>query len=176
MTKRLWLWLPFAGFALVLGLLIHGLVAPESHDIPSQWVGQPMPHFDLPAASSSRPGFSSANLTAGKPHLVNIFASWCIPCAAEAPQLVALTKAGVEVDGIALRDRKVDLDAFLERNGNPYARIGSDTTSSVAMALGSTGVPETYLIDSKGIIRLQHIGVLYDDDVPRLIAQMKALH
>ena len=171
--RRLWLWLPVTGFGLLLGLLLRGIMAPTSHDIPSHWVGQPMPGFNLAAASSSRPGFASANLADGKPHLVNIFASWCIPCAAEAPQLGAIAKAGIDVDGIALRDKPEDLDAFLARNGNPYARIGSDPASGVAMAMGSTGVPESYVIDGHGIIRAQQIGAIMDADVPDLVAQLR---
>ncbi len=171
--RRLWLWVPLALFALCLGVFGFSLMHPTSRDIPSQWVGHPMPAFNLPAAASSRPGFALANLADGRPKLVNIFASWCIPCAAEAPLLEAIAKQGVEVDGIALRDRPADLDVFLTRNGNPYTRIGGDITSSVAIALGSTGVPETYVIDGKGIILKQHIGELHDDDVAELVALVR---
>jgi cytochrome c biogenesis protein CcmG/thiol:disulfide interchange protein DsbE len=167
--KRLWFWVPLGITALLFGVFGYSIMHPASRDIPSQWVGHAMPQFDLPAAASSRPGFAFANLANGKPKLVNIFASWCIPCAAEAPLLAAVSKEGVEVDGIALRDKPADLDAFLARNGNPYTRIGGDVTSSVAIALGSTGVPETYVIDGKGVILKQHIGELHEDDVVELV-------
>lgn len=171
--RRLWLWLPLAAMALLFGVFGYSLMHPSSRDIPSQWVGHPMPAFNLPAASTSRPGFTIANITDGKPKLVNIFASWCVPCAAEAPLLTAIAQQGIEVDGIALRDRPADLDTFLARNGNPYTRIGGDVTSSVAMALGSTGVPETYVVDGKGVILKQHIGELHDDDVADLVALVR---
>ena len=172
--RRLWLWVPLALFGLFMGLFMRGLLNPSSRDIPSQWVGQPMPQFILPPAASSRPGLAFANLADGRPKLVNIFASWCIPCAAEAPVLEALKQQGAEVDGIALRDRPEDLDAFLVRNGNPFTRIGGDVTSSIAIALGSTGVPETYVIDGKGIIRKQHIGELHAEDIEGLLATLRA--
>src|SRR3546814_3631129 len=101
-----------------------------------------------------------AEFQKGKPRLLNIFASWCVPCAAEAPQLAVLKEAGVAIDGIAIRDSREDLDRFLARWGNPYARIGSDVDSSVQIALGSSGVPETFVIDGKGMIVYQHIGAI----------------
>jgi cytochrome c biogenesis protein CcmG/thiol:disulfide interchange protein DsbE len=171
--KRFWLWAPLGVTALLFGVFGYSLMHPASRDIPSQWVGHPMPPFNLPAAATNRPGFAFANLAYGKPKLVNIFASWCVPCAAEAPLLTTIAQQGVEVDGIALRDRPQDLDAFLARNGNPYTRIGGDVTSSVAIALGSTGVPETYVIDGKGIILKQHIGELHDDDVAELVQMVR---
>jgi cytochrome c biogenesis protein CcmG, thiol:disulfide interchange protein DsbE len=91
------------------------------------------------------PGLSSADYAKGKPRLLNVFASWCLPCAVEAPQLAALRQAGVEIDGIAIRDRSEDVAAFLERYGNPFTRIGRDDVSAVQLALGSSGVPETFI-------------------------------
>jgi cytochrome c biogenesis protein CcmG/thiol:disulfide interchange protein DsbE len=112
-------------------------------------------------------------MTDGKPRLLNLFASWCIPCAAESPQLAALAAQGAEIDGIAVRDHKDDLAAFLARNGNPYTRIGGDDVSAVQMAIGSSGVPETFVIDGKGIIRYQHIGDVRPEDVPLLLQKLR---
>jgi DsbE subfamily thiol:disulfide oxidoreductase len=84
--------------------------------------------------------------------------SWCIPCAAEAPQLMALKQAGVAIDAIAIRDARPDVDAFLARNGTPYSRIGLDARSGVQIALGSSGVPETFVIDGNGTVILRHAG------------------
>jgi len=169
-----WRWMPLVLFGLLVGLVARQLTHPMTHDIPSHWVGHPMPQFDLPPAASSRPALSFANLSDGKPKLVNIFASWCIPCATEAPVLAEIAKQGVEVDGIALRDKREDLDGFLAQNGNAYARIGGDVTSSVAIALGSTGVPESYVVDGKGIIRRQYIGELTEADISGVLAEMRA--
>jgi len=172
--KSFWRWLPLILFGLLAGLVTRALIFPTPRDIPSKWVGHPMPGFDLPAAAASRPGLAIRDLANGKPKLVNIFASWCIPCAAEAPVLRRMTLEGVEVDGIALRDQRADLDRFLARYGNPYRAIGGDVSSSVAIALGSTGVPETYVVDGKGIIRKQYIGQLTDADVPAVIEALRA--
>ncbi|NWM30154.1 redoxin domain-containing protein, partial [Escherichia coli] len=78
-------------------------------------------------------------LATGKPRLLNVFASWCIPCIAEAPQLLKLRQAGVEIDAIAIRDTPEAVQAFLERNGDPDARIGDDPTGKAQIALGSSG-------------------------------------
>jgi cytochrome c biogenesis protein CcmG/thiol:disulfide interchange protein DsbE len=102
-----------------------------------------------------------------------VFASWCLPCAAEAPQLLQLKQAGAVIEAVAIRDRPEDIGDFLKRYGNPYQRIGSDPTSSVQIAIGSSGVPETFVIDGKGIIRHQHIGDIRSENVPELLAELE---
>ena len=79
----------------------------------------------------------------------------------------------MQIDGIAIRDRPEDVAAFLARNGNPFARIGADDVSSVQMAIGSSGVPETFVIDGKGIIRYQHIGEIREDQLPLILDKLK---
>jgi cytochrome c biogenesis protein CcmG/thiol:disulfide interchange protein DsbE len=168
-VNRWLLWLPLALFGLLFGAVALGLMTPKDNLIESKMVGKPMPAFALPAAIEQRPALSSADLAGGKPTLLNIFASWCVPCIAEAPQLMALQRAGVEINAIASRDTPEDIANFLNRWGNPYTRIGTDTTSKVQLELGSSGVPETFVIDSKGIIVHQHIGDIREEDVAKLI-------
>ena len=102
-----------------------------------------------------------------------MFASWCIPCIAEAPQLLKLKQAGVEIDAVAIRDTPDAIADFLARNGDPYASIGDDKASSVQLALGSSGVPETFVIDGQGRIVQQHVGDIRADEVPGLIAAVR---
>ena len=166
------IWLPLVLFSAFVALVGYNLVKPASRDVPSRLIGQPLPQFDLPAVAQGRPGLSRAQMADGKPRLLNIFASWCVPCAAESLQLAALAAQGAEIDGIAVRDHKEDLAAFLARNGNPFTRIGGDDVSAVQMAIGSSGVPETFVIDGKGIIRYQHIGDIRPEDVPMLLQKL----
>ena len=175
MKSRWVLFVPLAIMGLLFGAFIYRLTVPGETLIQSQWINKPMPLFDLPPATAGVPGLKSSQLADGKPRLVNVFASWCIPCRAEAPQLEALKRAGVPIDGIAIRDRPDDVAQFLNEFGNPFDRIGSDMQSSVQIALGSSGVPETFLIAGKGIIREQIQGVILDEQVPEIIAKLEAM-
>ena len=171
--KRLWIWIPLALFFLFFGVVANGLMYPAEQAVVSKMVGKPAPSFSLTPAIDTLPGVGSANLIDGKPKLVNIFASWCIPCAQEAPVLEELARRGVEIHGIAIRDRRQDLNRFLERNGNPYTRIGLDTESKVQIAFGSAGVPESFLIDGKGIVRRQIVGDIRPGDVNSIVAELR---
>jgi cytochrome c biogenesis protein CcmG/thiol:disulfide interchange protein DsbE len=172
-SGRGWIvWLPLIIIG-VLGLLFAwGLKRGENTLIASQWINKPVPLFDLPPAVPTQPGLASRDLGMGRPHLLNIFASWCVPCKVESPQLDQLRARGVPVVGIAIRDRPQDLAVFLAENGNPYAAIGADERSEVQIALGSSGVPETFLVDGNGIIREQIQGIITDDMVPEIAAKL----
>jgi cytochrome c biogenesis protein CcmG, thiol:disulfide interchange protein DsbE len=172
--KRLWLWLPLGMFLAFFGVVAHGLMNPATRTITSKMIGKPAPAFSLEAAMPGVQGLGSANLQDGKPKLVNIFASWCVPCIAEAPVLAEMARQGVDIEGIAIRDRPQDLARFIARNGNPYRRIGADTDSKVQIGFGSSGVPETFVVDGKGIIRHQHIGDIQPGDVPEILAALRA--
>jgi cytochrome c biogenesis protein CcmG/thiol:disulfide interchange protein DsbE len=132
-------------------------------------VGKPLPDFALAPLLPGKPGLTSADFRQGKPRLLNVFASWCVPCIAEAPQLMTLKAAGVPIDAIAIKDTAPAVTGFLRANGDPYARIGSDVHSRVQLALGSSGVPETFVIDGRGVIVAQHVGDIRADDVPGLL-------
>jgi cytochrome c biogenesis protein CcmG/thiol:disulfide interchange protein DsbE len=168
--RRLFLWLPLALFAAFLIVVAWKLSEPGDATIPSQMIGKPLPDFALAPIVPNHPGLRAAELRAGGPRLVNVFASWCIPCRVEAPQLDALKRRGVPIDAVAIRDRPEDVAAFLQQYGDPFDRIGSDPRSQVQFALGSSGVPETFLVDGSGIIRLQHIGDIRDDEVAEIYA------
>ncbi|HWI86784.1 MAG TPA: DsbE family thiol:disulfide interchange protein [Sphingomonas sp.] len=172
MSERL-KWLPLIAFVLLGSALTYGLAKPNDTNITSKMIGVSVPAFKLPPATAGVPGLSNTDLTTGEPHLVNIFASWCVPCIAEAPQLKAIADAGVPVVGIAVRDRPEAVARFLARHGNPFRAIGSDSMSRVQMALGSSGVPESFVVDGKGNIRQQTIGPINPQDVAGVIAAVR---
>lgn len=171
--RKILLWLPLTLFALILGVMGHGILNPEQTTVPSKLIGTAVPAFDLPAAVPSHPALKSGDLAGGKPVLLNIFASWCVPCIAEAPVLEELKAKGVTIHAIAIRDTPEDVARFLSEHGDPYARIGSDVTSRVQISLGSSGVPESFVIDGKGIIRHQHIGDIQPQDIPKILQALK---
>lgn len=167
-------WAPLVLFILLGSALTYGLAKPESNTIKSKMVGVSVPSFTLPAAVPGVPGLSSSDLATGRPHLVNVFGSWCLPCMAEAPQLKQIADAGVPVVGIAVRDKPKALQRFLGRYGNPFRAIGADDASQVMMAMGSSGVPESFVIDGQGRILQQQIGPINAEDVAGIVAAVKA--
>ncbi len=164
---------PLVIFALVLAGLVWRLAVPANIAVESRLKGQPVPAFDAPALIAGKPGLSSTDLRGGGPRLVNIFASWCVPCIAEARVLGQLKQRGLAIDGIAIRDRAEDVTRFLAEHGDPYQRIGTDPESRVQIALGSSGVPESFVVDGRGVIRYQHIGPIEEADVAMILSQMK---
>jgi cytochrome c biogenesis protein CcmG, thiol:disulfide interchange protein DsbE len=173
-VKRFWLWIPFGLFVIFFAVAAFGLRNPSDGIVRSTMIGKPAPTFSLPPAVDGMPGVGVANLRDGKPKLVNIFASWCGPCAYEAPILEQLAKQGIEIYGIAIRDRPQDLNRFLARYGNPYTRIGADNDTKTQISFGSAGVPETFVVDGKGIIRHQIAGGIDPSNVNELLAALGA--
>jgi cytochrome c biogenesis protein CcmG, thiol:disulfide interchange protein DsbE len=173
--KKLLLWSPFAVFAGLLIIFAIGLIYPSDRDVASGMVGRAMPQFTLSKVVGTHPGLDSKYFSDGKPRLLNVFASWCVPCLTEVPVLVGMKAQGVEIAGIAIHDRPDALAKFLADNGDPYSSIGDDPNSRTQIAFGSAGVPETFIVDGKGIIRHQHIGVIMPNDVPIILGKLKAL-
>ena len=165
--------LPIAVLGVVLAALVWRLANPEDTTIRSRLAGKPVPEFALPPAVPGKPGLASADFAKGQPRLLNVFASWCVPCIAEAPLLQQLKRRGVPIDAIAIRDRPEDVADFLARHGDPFERIGSDDNSRVQLALGSSGVPESFVIDGRGRIRYQHVGEIEPGDVPLILAELE---
>ena len=161
--RRLLLVAPFgvavlagAGFWTVLKRMKAGRFDP--HDVPSQLIGKQAPDFSLPGLAD-RQGFAAADLvTSKRPVLVNFFASWCVPCIIEAPELMALSREGLPIWGIAYKDTPTAAGAFLARHGDPYARIAEDKPGRVAIDWGVYGVPDSYLLDSTGVVRWRMAG------------------
>ncbi len=124
-------------------------------------IDKPVPQFTLQAVEGlGVPGFDTAALQ-GEPTLVNVFASWCIPCRDEHPLLEALkTKTGVRLFGINHSDAPENARAFLAELGNPYDAVGADRDRRVSIDWGVYGVPETFLVDADGTIVYKHVGPL----------------
>ncbi|PVX31621.1 redoxin family protein [Sphingomonas pokkalii] len=171
--KKLLIWLPLGLFVIVFALVVNGLIEPSDRLVRSAMVGKPLPALRLPPLLPDKDGIDTSATRSGKPRMLNVFASWCIPCVAEAPQLMKLKQAGAEIDAIAVRDTTGDVQAFLARNGDPYTRIGDDRAMRAQLSLGSSGVPETFVIDSRGVIVDQHIGDIRAEDVPKLLAALE---
>jgi len=167
----------FACLALIFLLRLQSGVDPSA--IPSALVGHAAPTLDLPALDGAGvPGLKQADMT-GKVTIVNVFASWCVPCRQEQPTLNALARqfAGndrVRLVGINYKDQPDKAQAFLADVGNPYAAIGTDPSGRTGIDWGVYGVPETFVVDVGGIVRHKFIGPLTDDAVTGVLMPMIA--
>ena len=164
--RSLLVFLPLVVFLGLAGLLLARLFSGDASLLPSALIGKPVPTFALaPVDGSNKPGLATADLQQGGVTLVNVFASWCVPCREEAPQLRQLEGKGIHLVGIAYKDKAENTRRFLNTVGDPYARIGADDSGRTGIDFGVYGVPETYVVDGKGIIQAKIVGPLTDDNI-----------
>lgn len=160
--------LPLVLFALLAGLFLIRLFAGDASRIPSALIGKPAPTFNLPALDGLKdtPGLSTEDLRKGHVSVVNIFASWCVPCRQEHPVLMAMARdgglkeKGVEIYGLSYKDEPANALGFLREGGNPFQRVGVDPAGRTAIDFGVYGVPETFVIKGDGTIAYKFIGPL----------------
>lgn len=175
--SRILAFLPL-GVALLLGLAFWWGLQNNDDRLPSALLGRPVPELSLPPVGGQGEGLSSDDLR-GEVSLVNVWASWCVPCRTEMPLLVELAEAGtVTIYGINYKDSSEAALSFLEELGNPYTQIGADTNGRVAVDWGVYGVPETFIIDAKGRIAYKHIGPFDErslqEELLPIVARLKA--
>ena len=164
--------IPLGIFAILIGFLAMGLGL-KPHEIPSPLINKPAPAFSLPLLDDPQQKLAAQDLR-GKVWILNVWASWCVACRIEHPLLVEFSKtATVPVYGLNYKDKRDDAMRWLANFGNPYTRSLSDTEGLVGIDFGVYGVPETFIIDKEGVIRMKQIGpvtpeVLRDDILPLL--------
>ena len=164
--RRLIYLLPIVAFAALAWFLFKGLQAPPPGDLPSVLIDKPAPAIALPALDAATLGFDRDQLAGGRVTVVNVFASWCVPCRAEAPQLAQLGQArGVQLFGLVWKDTPQKARSFLKDVGNPYARIGYDGDGHAGIEWGVYGVPETFIIDRHGVVRERFVGPITPDSL-----------
>lgn len=152
------IWLPLAFIALI-GLLAAGLRL-DPREVPSPLIGKPAPNFELPLLHAPDKRFTQKDML-GKVWVLNVWASWCPPCLVEHPVITDMAKSGLApVIGLNYKDAREDALPWLARNGDPYQVSVYDAAGRIAIDYGVYGVPETYVIDRRGVIRYKHIGPL----------------
>ncbi len=167
---------PLALFAALAVLLAVGLTL-KPQEVPSPFIGKPAPAFNLPQLQAGQPPFDPAQMK-GQVWLLNVWASWCAPCREEHPLLVeAARQQLVPLVGLNYKDDGRAAEDWLRKLGNPYQAIAVDRDGRVAIDYGVYGVPETFVIDRDGIVRLKHIGALtpavWRDTVLPLLEKLK---
>lgn len=156
--------LPLGIFGLLVALLAAGLKL-DPKQVPSPFIGKNAPQFELPKLYIEDESISPADMQ-GKVWLLNVWASWCVSCRAEHAVITKLIKESqVPVIGLNYKDDEVDAKRWLKMFGNPYYSIAVDIEGRTGIDWGVYGVPETFVIDKKGTIRLKHIGPVVDEDL-----------
>jgi cytochrome c biogenesis protein CcmG/thiol:disulfide interchange protein DsbE len=146
-------------FVALVALLALGLRL-NPREVPSPLIGKPAPAFELPLLHAPDKTFSHKDLL-GTVWVMNVWASWCQPCLVEHPVVSELARSGIApVVGLNYKDARENALPWLKRNGDPFKVSVYDDTGRIAIDYGVYGVPETYVIDRKGIIRYKHIGPL----------------
>jgi cytochrome c biogenesis protein CcmG/thiol:disulfide interchange protein DsbE len=167
---RLWMLVPALGAALVLAVFMLGLQRENAQTLPSALIDKPVPEFRLAGLREGEPGLSTADLHAPGVKLVNVWASWCAPCRAEHPQLMALAERGVPIHGINYKDERGAATGFLDELGDPYTLIGADDSGRTGIEFGVYGVPETFVVDGEGTVVYRHVGPITARDLEKYIA------
>lgn len=163
--------LPLGVFLLLAVLLAVGLNL-NPREVPSPLINKPAPHFSLPQLHEPDKTFSEKDML-GKVWLLNVWASWCVSCREEHPYLMELAKANtLPIVGLNYKDERKDGIAWLLQFGNPYSLSAYDRKGQVGIDYGVYGVPETYLIDKKGVIRYKRIGVLTPEIIQTKVLPM----
>ena len=165
MTRLVW---TLAVFIALIALLAFGLRL-NPREVPSPLIGKPAPAFELPLLTEPDKRFSQKDML-GKVWIMNVWASWCPPCLVEHPVVTRIAQSGLApVVGLNYKDARDDALPWLKRNGNPYQLIVFDANGRIGIDYGVYGVPETYVIDRKGVIRYKHIGPLTADIVQQKV-------
>jgi cytochrome c biogenesis protein CcmG/thiol:disulfide interchange protein DsbE len=158
---------------LALGALFAGYGLHHDPTVqPNALIGKPLPDMTLPPLTGGPPVRVAAALKG--PGLVNVFGSWCGPCAVEGPALMKLKANGVQLVGVSWMDKPQDTLAFLDRTGNPFSivLVGTDDTP---VEFGITGAPETFVVDGHGKVVDKVVGGVSDADVVRLTRKLQAM-
>ncbi|KPK39228.1 MAG: thiol:disulfide interchange protein [Gammaproteobacteria bacterium SG8_47] len=149
--------IPLAVFLVLVVFFWMGLSLDPRH-VPSPLVDKPSPAFEVARLRDANQRFSDQDFK-GKVSLFNVFASWCVACRQEHPFLMQLSRTGtIPIFGLNYKDERGDALSWLATHGDPYSAIAYDLDGRVGLDWGVYGVPETFLIDKKGIIRHKHVG------------------
>ncbi|MEJ2396022.1 MAG: DsbE family thiol:disulfide interchange protein [Candidatus Thiodiazotropha sp.] len=176
MNRYLLFSIPLVVFAVIAAFLYKGLSI-NPREIPSPLIGKSVPEFSLPSLEQSETQISNKDLL-GKVYLLNVWATWCVSCRAEHRTLVELSRMGkVEIVGLNWKDDRGKAQSWLRQLGNPYMVNIFDKKGRTAIDLGVYGAPETFLVDSQGIIRFKYAGPvtheLFNSKILPLIEELK---
>ena len=163
--------LPLIFFAGMVVIFLYALNAGDPSNLPSALIGKPAPQFKLAKVENlvfngkELPGLETADLAKGRVSIVNFWASWCGPCQIEHPFLMDLAEAkSVLMYSINYKNKAKDARRFLRNFGNPFDAVGADPDGRVGIEWGVAAMPETFVINGKGIVTYKHVGPIVTDE------------
>ena len=166
--------IPLGLFIALAALLAVGLKL-DPKKVPSPFIGKSAPAFQLPLLYDKDNQVGPEDMK-GEVWLLNVFASWCVSCRAEHAVITKLIReSGVNIIGLNYKDPDADAKRWLKMFGNPYYKVAVDSEGRTGIDWGVYGVPETFVIDKKGIIRLKHIGPVDNSDLESIISLIEEL-
>jgi cytochrome c biogenesis protein CcmG/thiol:disulfide interchange protein DsbE len=169
-------WIALAPLVVLVASLalfrFYALTRTTAEVTPDALVGRPLPAIALQGLDGA-PARAIAAAQKG-PMLVNLFASWCVPCAVEHPELMRLKSEGVRIVGVAYKDKPAASQAFLAERGDPFAVVLTDPQGLAGIEFGISGVPETFAVDARGVIVAKHAGPMTRADAQALVDALKA--
>ena len=173
--RRLVVLLPLLAFLALAALFLYRLGSGDPSKLPSALIGRPVPDTPLPPIAgllrdgATVPGIASTDFK-GAVTLLNVWASWCVPCHDEAPLLMTLAAdKRIRIAGINYKDQPDNARRFIGRYGNPFAAVGADGQGRASIDWGVYGVPETFVVDKLGVIRYKQIGPVTAEALERKI-------
>jgi len=175
--RPLLIFLPLLAFAALAALFLVRLYSGDASLLQSALIGKDVPVFALPPVEGlgEKPGFSDADFRQGNVTVLNVFASWCVPCHQEHEVIMrlsadpGLSRAGVRLFGLAYKDDPANVTRFLAGAGDPFARIGADRKGRTAIDWGVYGVPETFIVKGDGKIAYRHVGPMTGENYEKVI-------
>ena len=172
--QRLYLFIPLFVFGALVFLFVHGLSS-DPNAMPSALLNKLVPKFSLPRLENAEE-IQSEKIFQGQVSLLNVWATWCVTCREEHVFLNHLKSQGINIIGVDYKDNSQDAQRWIAQLGNPYADIVVDAEGRLGLDLGVFGAPETYVIDTHGVIRYKHIGDLnqkvWDEEIVPVIKQL----
>lgn len=166
--NRVLAFIPLAALALLVALAVFLLTREgERQTITEGMIGRPAPTYALERLDGGE--LLTSDAQSGRTYLINVFASWCTPCRAEHPLLMQMKARGVDIVGVAYKDRPAATTRFLTELGDPFSAVGMDPEGRFGLALGVVAVPETFVIGADGEIRAVYRGPLTREAIERVI-------
>ncbi|MCB5161999.1 DsbE family thiol:disulfide interchange protein [Marinomonas algarum] len=161
--RKFFLFFPFVAFS-ILSVVLYVQIGKDANYMPSALIGQTVPEFTLVSLTDDE--LVSNKDLPNQPYLINFWGTWCAACHVEHPYLVQLARSGVVIVGVDYKDKKSLAEQWLNKKGDPYRYVLMDELGHFGVDMGITGAPETFVVDSQGVVVYRHQGEINAQNWP----------